>query len=414
MPSIQKTVEFYASKSEQLIYIYGSDDHFLSSRTHYHENIIFYCLGKKIFPQLDPSKAFLKPGHIVFYHLENLIWSFRATFALFPLARTFRLPFKFFTTLRAIASSSNNDRGLGISDSFVYAQFGPSFLPALAASILFGIRRIGRLYGCFFLDSTAKYGSLAVPLYWSEILLILSKPFRMVITDDGSGGDQFALKFGYSRKRLFFQPNGVDLRPESKSWITTQRINISANLNPTCIQLLSCCRLEEWKGVHSLVEGISRFIEITENIKPFHYTIVGSGDYESRIRRRISELSLDKYISMVPMVEQKDLFSYYMNAHVYCSFYFPTNVGNPLFESRLFGLPTLTVESGSTSHYVRHMVDSYVCASHSPLDISQGLGHFIMNPDLLLEYQIRAIDYSWSSVPCWPERLADEYRFLFS
>jgi len=408
MPSIEKTVHFYSRNSTTVFYICGSDEMFLCCNQHKIGNLSIFSIGKRLIPRHIKNV----PHFISFLvsHAENLIWSVGACFYAFYITISHGfVPFQHHLNTH---QAKRNKHATHYQRGIVYAQFGPSFLSSLMLQHLYGLTRVGRLYGCFFLDHFKKYKLLAVVPYWGEILLVLSRPKLLVLTDDGSDALTFAKNLGYPADRIFFKPNGVDLRPCSYRFILNHRLSRSHSLGVRPIQLLACTRLEKWKGIHLLVDALSYFVSNYSDFTPFHLVIVGSGPYERIISEKVQSLSLSSCITMLPMMEQSDLVDYYLTADLYCSFYLPTNVGNPLFESRLHGLPTLTVNTGQTSQYVNHLRDSFVCESHASLHICEGLNYYLSDIDNLVAHQQNAIEHAWHTIPDWNDRLSKELQFI--
>lgn len=408
MPSIEKTVNFYSRHSTLVYYICGNDEPFLCCNQQRSGNLTIFSIGKRLITRhINHLPHFIS---FLVCHSENIIWSIVACF--YALSITISHGFIPFRHLFVSHQVKQGKLASHYQFGIVYAQFGPSFLSSLMLQHLYGLTRIGRLYGCFFLEHFKKYKLITVIPYWSEILLVLTSPKLLVLTDDGSDALTFAKNLGYPPDRIFFQPNGVDLRPSSSNSILNHRFSRSHSLNIRPIQLLVCTRLEKWKGVHLLVDALSYFVSNYSDFSPFHLVIVGSGPYECIIQEKIQKSSLSSFITMLPMMEQSDLVDHYLTADLYCSFYLPTNVGNPLFESRLHGLPTLTVNTGQTIKYVNHLRDSFVCKSHSGPDISEGLYYYLSDIHNLLLHQQNVIEHAWSTIPDWNHRLSSELQFI--
>jgi glycosyltransferase involved in cell wall biosynthesis len=187
-------------------------------------------------------------------------------------------------------------------------------------------------------------------LLYPDILGFKAKSDIIVITNDGTKGDEFIKKVNNSANNILFYRNGINkelfLKRTPKDYIKTKY-----NLCEDTKVLLLVSRLSKLKRVD---RSISLAEELSKQYKNFKLFIVGDGNFYQKLSQSVKTKELEKYIMLVGPVPHSELISYYNSADLFLSFYDTSNAGNPLFEAMLAGNCIITINTGNTKEFVPH------------------------------------------------------------
>ena len=109
------------------------------------------------------------------------------------------------------------------------------------------------------------------------------------------------------------------------------------------LKLLFVGRLLPWKGLHL---GLKSLAALGHQAKDVHFTVLGSGSDESRLKRLAQRLGLGESLSWVPWMDREDLIQLYPEFDL---FLFPSlhdSGGMAVLEAMSFGLPVLCLDLG--------------------------------------------------------------------
>ncbi|MEM0117518.1 MAG: glycosyltransferase family 4 protein [Conexivisphaerales archaeon] len=141
-------------------------------------------------------------------------------------------------------------------------------------------------------------------------------------------------------------------------------------------------RLAWNKGLFDLIEAIGR---AKHRAKAVHLIICGKGKLGDAIRRRVNELDLEKYVSMVGLVKEEELPSYYASSDVVC---FPSTFepfGLVPLEAMSMAKPVVACRVGGIPESIVHYKTGILVPPHSPDDIADALVELAFNPSLRKE-----------------------------
>ncbi|MEM2131446.1 MAG: glycosyltransferase family 4 protein [Candidatus Woesearchaeota archaeon] len=100
--------------------------------------------------------------------------------------------------------------------------------------------------------------------------------------------------------------------------------------------LLCASRLAYEKGIQFAIEAMKYLDD------PFVLLIIGSGSYESELKRLTKKLNLEKKVFFIGKIEQKELYNYYKISFLFLHFpYFYEPFGRTLIEAMSMGCPCL-------------------------------------------------------------------------
>ena len=109
------------------------------------------------------------------------------------------------------------------------------------------------------------------------------------------------------------------------------------------VELLYVGRLLPWKGLHLAFKALAR---LGEQISSVHFTIVGSGSDQPRLKNLVQRLHIHESITWVSWIPREELIGMYAD---YDLFLFPSlhdSGGMALLEAMTLGLPVLCLDLG--------------------------------------------------------------------
>ena len=111
----------------------------------------------------------------------------------------------------------------------------------------------------------------------------------------------------------------------------------------TSLRLLFVGRLLPWKGLHL---GLKSLAMLGPDAKDIHFTIVGSGSDESRLKHLARSLGVEDHVTWVPWMNRQKLIQLYSDFDL---FLFPSlhdSGGLAVLESMSLGLPVICLDLG--------------------------------------------------------------------
>jgi len=169
----------------------------------------------------------------------------------------------------------------------------------------------------------------------------------LVVTNDGTRGDEIFPLMGIDPKKIYYWRNGFDVDELylENDW-NAEEFKKSLGIEGKKIAL-TASRLVLWKRVDRALESLHRLITQYE-IKDMVLLIVGNGREEIRLKQIAKDLNIEEHVKFLGSVPHCDMAKYYSIADMFLSFYEISNLGNPLIEAMYFGLPIVTLrDSGS-------------------------------------------------------------------
>ncbi|WP_160745118.1 glycosyltransferase family 4 protein [Croceibacterium soli] len=181
-----------------------------------------------------------------------------------------------------------------------------------------------------------------------QILALRSACDLVIMTDDGTKGNEALRRVGSRAANLRFWVNGAD---EPKELQPTQEFRRRLGVGPDELVLVSVSRLAGWKRV-------DRGLAIAEELKrlgvAFVYLVVGGGSEYERLERLSRDLGIADQVIFTGPVPQSDVYDYMNAADVFISTYDMSNVGNPLLEAIRMGKLIVTLRNGATGDWITH------------------------------------------------------------
>lgn len=203
-----------------------------------------------------------------------------------------------------------------------------------------------------YLGVASSYERFVVPflklLVFPDILGFKAKSDAIIITNDGTKGDEFIKKVNKTVNNVFFYRNGINkelfLKSTPKDYL---RLKYKLDINTKVLLVVS--RLSKLKRID---RSISLVEKIKKQYKNFKLIIVGGGNSYPKLLEIAKAKQLEKYIIFTGPIPHNELVFYYNAADIFMSFYDTSNAGNPLFEAMLTGNCVITINTGNTKDFV--------------------------------------------------------------
>ncbi|MBX7203034.1 MAG: glycosyltransferase family 4 protein [Bacteroidia bacterium] len=155
----------------------------------------------------------------------------------------------------------------------------------------------------------------------------------VIMTNDGTRGNEFLTKLGCPAEKIRFWTNGLHLHVEAIArekarQIVSSRWGITANTQI----LLTVSRLAGWKRVDRAIELLA---SIENQQAQTVLIIAGDGEQRQALEEKVRQLNLGKKVIFAGSLSRTELNWLYPASDVFISLYEHSNAGNPLFEAML-------------------------------------------------------------------------------
>jgi len=262
------------------------------------------------------------------------------------------------------------------------------------ASIL-KVPSICRLYGISAPIDQLRRG-LRRELYFDILSLFRNPPDYLVITDDGTCGDEAARIFGLEPERYWFPLNGYD--PNLLS------LDCEESSSP---YVLTATRLVDWKRV-------DRVIRIAAFLKPrlpqLRFLILGDGPERPSLERLIRDLDLSSNVRLLGRVPRSRMYEFLRGASVVLSTQDLTNLGNTVLEALVLGKAVVVLNSGCTAKLIFHEQTGLIYPPDDLEGAAGGVERLIRDKGFRRALGSRARKFARKMLKPWPERIKAEVK----
>jgi glycosyltransferase involved in cell wall biosynthesis len=256
-----------------------------------------------------------------------------------------------------------------------------------------GVPAISRLYGISASIDKLRSG-LRRELYFDLLSLLRYPPDHLILTDDGTCGDEAARMFGIDPRQYDFLLNGYD--PLLLS------MQCEESLPP---YVLTACRLVDWKRVDRVV----RVAALCKSSLPeVRFIILGDGPQRLSLEKLIRRLGLSSTVQLMGRVSRTRMYEFLKNATVVLSTQDISNLNNTVLESLVLGKPVLTLDTGCTSKLIRHEETGLLYQPDDLEGVAGGIERVINDRDLRNTLGKRAKAFSRNELKSWSERVSKE------
>jgi len=195
----------------------------------------------------------------------------------------------------------------------------------------------------------------------------------IIMTNDGTKGDQVLRDLKNNSRIIKFWRNGVDIdTARSIDFNRVNKIRQALGLRQEDKVLLTVSRLVAWKKVDRAIYALS---VAKKRISDLKLVVVGDGDEKKNLMEYAKRIGLEDSIIFVGAVEQEAVKHYLDMANIFLSLYDLSNVGNPLLEAMSCGKPIITLDVGDTNQIIYNRKNGMIL----------GLDQIDIIPDVIVE-----------------------------
>lgn len=212
-----------------------------------------------------------------------------------------------------------------------------------------------------------------------------------------NGAGDCLREYGY-KKPIKVIRNGTDLVYPDNADALIEKTNKKYNLNNDETVFLSVGRIVENKNLQLALSAMKK---VAEDGFKFKYLIVGSGNYENKLKEIVAEYGLTDYVVFTGKILDRDeLSAHYLRANL---FIFPSTFDTASLapiEAAAMKLPTIMNKDCSTAEIIENDVNGYL-VKESPVDWAEKIEEIIKDKDKLIaikETAYKQVYRTWDSV----------------
>ena len=286
---------------------------------------------------------------------------------------------------------------------------GHSYVAARAAvrvARALGARSVTKFFGVMTLARADQPEWLHRARHWEMIDAFRAGADRVVVFDDGTHGDQAALRYGVPPERLRFWPNGLDTSFRTRApGRPREELRARAGAGPDEMLVLMVNRLVDNKRVDVALSAAAELARPGRGVR-FRLALVGEGPLRSPLEAQVRELGLGPRVTFLGAQTHDQTFEWLHAADVFLGTSALTNRSLTTLEAMMCGLPVVATDAGDTRGLLRDGVDSLL-APAEPEVLAGALARLARDPALRRALGAAAREAS-ESFPGWPERVARE------
>ncbi len=286
----------------------------------------------------------------------------------------------------------------------LYANFTTGAYPVALAAVSAGVPFVVRIYGLprseglrFWLTRFRDYFAFLLPAC------------AFILTDDGGGAKDLALKLGVDESRLFCWPNGVDFSLRMPEGEARRRLEEEYGVSPSSRVVLSLGRVTRMKGVDALVYASARVIERAKDVC---FLVANDGDMRRELEEWTRRQGLVGKVYFLGTVRRGELPVLLNAADVCVALARDTNVSNVVREAMVCGKAILTRRRDPVEGLLRHGREGWMVDAVTPEAVAEGLLRLLGDDDLRRRLGEGALRRAEECFIDWDERARMEMNLL--
>lgn len=215
-------------------------------------------------------------------------------------------------------------------------------------SLRFKIKMVTRFQGTILKPKMAK--KLWKLRHWHHYIGLKIPSDLIIMTNDGTEGDEVLSQLNTDMKKVKFWMNGVDQEVYKPDYDVLAFKN-EKGLTPETKILLTVSRIEYWKRVDRIISALP---EIVNNTSDVRLIIVGGGSEKENLEKLVKKLALEKYVLFTGSISHDKVSDFLNSADIFVSLYDLSNLGNPLLEAMMCAKCIVTLNNGDTGDYIKN------------------------------------------------------------
>lgn len=291
--------------------------------------------------------------------------------------------------------------------------YGHQYMGALTAylySRLFGIPCVTRFMGTFVPRLLDEYGSKRkVLLRFPSWYLGLSAPADLIImTNDGTRGQEALLSLGHPGERTRFWVNGVTARQRhiiDKGPSLLESILGEQSARDARI-ILSVSRLEPWKRIDRIVSAMPHIIRSCPEAL---LVVAGEGSDRVYLETRTRQLGVEDNVIFTGWLPHDEVLALVSSCHVVVSLYDYSNLTNQVLEALRYGKAVISLNDGTTEGVLRDGYNARLLSLNNlPDELPYAIIQILTDTRLRAKLEYNAAAYGEEYLWTWEQRMAAE------
>lgn len=240
---------------------------------------------------------------------------------------------------------------------------------------------------------------------WEYVLAykVSSTSDLVIMTNDGSQGDQLLAQMGVPNEKVRFWINGLDIQ-HFQCLPTVDQARELLGISHQYV-LLSVSRLMRLKRVDRAIYALPQVVKEYPNTV---LVIVGDGPEWERLERLARDLGVREHVRFEGAVPHKEVPKYLAAADIFLSFYDWSNVGNPLLEAMMAGKCIITLNNGNTGQFIKNGENGILLEYEDLPKLPEVIKELLANEDLRSRLGASARKFAEEHFWSWQERIEAE------
>ncbi len=278
-----------------------------------------------------------------------------------------------------------------------------------------GVPVVAKFFGVLLLNTRWEPRVLHLLRHFEHYLAFRQEFARVIVLDDGTGGDEAALRIGVPRERLLFWPNGVnvewaDLALPSGGGDPGARARLG--LERDAVYALTLANLLPLKRVDRVIAALHRLVQAGD--QRVHVLIGGDGVMRQALEADAVRLGLRERVLFLGPVDHDRVPEVMSAADMYVAPHDLTNAGLPTCEAMLCRLPVVALDAGRTRRLVLDGETGLVVAQDDIAALARAMEQLAAEPELRRRMGDRGHAVARSRFVSWDERVQMEIELLES
>ena len=265
-----------------------------------------------------------------------------------------------------------------------------------------GVPAISRLYGTSVPIQHLR-GGLLRERYFDLLYILRHPPDHIVLTDDGTCGDEVLRIFRVTEDRYDFLLNGYDpsllsmkCKESSPPYVITATRLVDGKRVDRVIRIAAMCK---------------------ESLPELQFIILGDGPRRGLLEGLIRKLAVSSTVHLPGNVSRAKVHEMLSGASVVLSTQEVSNINNTVLEALVLGKPVVTLDVGCTRKFIRHGKTGLLYQPDDLEGAARGIERLMREKSFRKDLGRRAKEFSRRILLTWPERLNQEvaiYRRFIS
>ena len=238
---------------------------------------------------------------------------------------------------------------------------------------------------------------------WDHVVGLRIPADLVIMTNDGTQGDQVLQTLGVNMARVRFWMNGVDwelLKEMPEMGQARRALNVESQH-----VLLVVSRLASWKCVDRSIQALPHVLrELSSTI----LIVVGDGPERERLERLALQLGVRDHVRFEGAVPHSEVPKYLASADIFLSLYEWSNVGNPLLEAMMAGKCIITLNNGDTARVVKNGDNGILLEYEELPKLPEAIRKLLVDKELRQRLGANARKFAEEHFWSWEERIEEE------